>query len=209
MDNGNRGKFWNAPNLITLSRAALVPVFAWMLLRNRALGALLVILAAGLSDVLDGWAARKWHQATRAGTLMDPLADKLLLSTAYVLLAVKNLGFSHVIPLWLSAAVIGRDFLILAGGAAILLARGRREFPPSIAGKMSTVMQVTTVFWVVLSNYVRASALVRSGFPAAITSPRVLGVFYAATLLLTAVSGAQYIYKGIRMAFSPDPGARP
>jgi len=208
MDSRKRERFWNAPNLITLSRAALVPVFAWMLLRNRAFGALSVILAAGLSDVLDGWAARKWHQTTKVGTLMDPLADKLLLSTAYILLAVKSLGFAQVVPLWLTAAVIGRDLLILAGGGVILLVRGRREFPPSIAGKMSTVMQVATVFWVVLSNSIRVSALGRSSFLAAITSSRVLDGFYAATLLLTAVSGAHYIYRGIRMVFGPYEGAR-
>jgi cardiolipin synthase len=208
MDSRNGSRFWNAPNLITLTRVALVPVFALMLFQNRAFGALLVILAAGLSDVLDGWAARKWHQTTKVGTLIDPLADKLLLSTAYILLAVRSLGFARVIPLWLTAAVIGRDFVILAGGAVILLIRGRREFPPSVAGKMSTVMQVVTVFWVVLSNSIGVSGPGRSPFLTAVTSSRVLDGLYAATLLLTAVSGAHYIYKGIRMAFFPDNGAR-
>ena len=150
MDSRNREKFWNAANLITLARVALVPVFALMLLRGRAFGSLAVIFLAGLSDVLDGWVARTWHQRTKVGTLIDPLADKLLLSTAYVLLSVRSLGFARVIPVWLTAAVIGRDFIILAGGAVIFLTRGRREFPPSILGKMSTIIQVATVFWVVL-----------------------------------------------------------
>ncbi|MBP1766482.1 MAG: Phosphatidylglycerophosphate synthase [Candidatus Aminicenantes bacterium] len=208
MDSRNREKFWNAANLITLARVALVPVFALMLLRGRAFGSLAVIFLAGLSDVLDGWVARTWHQRTKVGTLIDPLADKLLLSTAYVLLSVRSLGFARVIPVWLTAAVIGRDFIILAGGAVIFLTRGRREFPPSILGKMSTIIQVATVFWVVLSNSVRVSALGRSSFLAAITSSPVLDGFYAVTLLLTAVSGAHYIYKGIRMAFPGGP-ARP
>jgi phosphatidylglycerophosphate synthase len=102
---------------------------------------------------------------------------------------------------WLTAAVIGRDLIILAGGAVIFLIRGRREFPPTVFGKMSTVMQVATVFWVVLSNSVRVSTFGRSSLLAAVTSSSVLDGFYAATLLLTAVSGAHYIYKGIRMAF--------
>jgi cardiolipin synthase len=203
MDSCSREKFWNAPNLITLSRVALTPVFAWMLLRHQAFGALLIIFLAGWSDVLDGFAARTWHQRTKAGILIDPLADKILLSTAYILLAVRRLGFACVIPLWLTAAVIARDLIILGGGLAIFLLRGRRWFPPSILGKMSTIMQVATVFWVVLANYVRVSTWGKVPFLAAITSSPVLEGFYAATLLLTLLSGAHYIYRGIRMAFFP------
>ena len=202
-DSQTEEKFWNAPNLITLTRVALVPVFAMMLLQKRALGALLVVLLAGLSDVLDGFAARRWNQQTRIGRLIDPLADKTLLSTAFIMLAIRSLGFTYVIPLWLVVIVVARDLIIVAGGFVIFLVRGRREFPPSILGKMSTVMQVATVFWVILSNYVRVSALATSSFLAAITSPSVLDAFYIATLVLTLASGADYIYKGIRMASSP------
>jgi cardiolipin synthase len=201
MDSSTEEKFWNVPNLITLTRIALVPVLALMLFQKRAFGALIIVFVAGLSDVLDGFAARRWHQRTKVGTLIDPLADKILLSTAFILLAVRSLGFTYVIPLWLMAVVIARDFIILAGGVVIFLIRGRREFPPTVFGKVSTVLQVATIFWVILSNYVRASALGRSPFLAAITSPPVLGAFYIATLALTIVSGAHYIYKGIRMTF--------
>lgn len=201
MDSSTEEKFWNVPNLITLTRIALVPVLALMLFQKRAFGALIIVFVAGLSDVLDGFAARRWHQRTKVGTLIDPLADKILLSTAFILLAVRSLGFTYVIPLWLMAVVIARDFIILAGGVVIFLIRGRREFPPTVFGKVSTVLQVATIFWVILSNCVRASALGRSSFLAAITSPSVLGVFYITTLVLTVVSGAQYIYKGIRVTF--------
>lgn len=194
-------KFWNLPNLITLTRVALVPVFALMLLQRRPSAALLIIFLAGLSDVLDGFAARRWHQRTKVGTLIDPLADKFLLSTAYILLAIRSLGFTHVIPVWLTAAVIGRDIIIVAGGFLICLIRGRREFPPTVFGKMSTVFQVATVFWVVLSNYVRVSAPDRLPILTGITSPSVLSAFYIATLVLTVISGVHYIYKGIRMTF--------
>jgi cardiolipin synthase len=196
-------KFWNAPNLITLARVALVPVFALMLIEKRAFGALLVVSLAGLSDVLDGFAARRWHQQTRIGRLIDPLADKILLSTAYVLLAIPSLGFAHIIPLWLTAVVIGRDFVIVAGALAVSLIRGRREFTPTVFGKASTVLQVATVFWVMLSNSIGASALTGSRVLAAITSPSVLSAFYITTLVLTLISGADYIHKGIRMTFVP------
>ena len=200
-DSRAEDKFWNVPNLITLARIALVPVFALMLFQKRAFGALLIIFLAGLSDVLDGFAARRWHQQTKVGTLIDPLADKILLSTAFILLAVRSLGFTYFIPLWLMAVVVARDFIILTGGIVIFLIRGRREFPPSVFGKASTVLQVATVFWVVLSNYIRVSALGRSTFLAAMTAPSVLGAFYISTLILTLISGAHYIYKGVRMTF--------
>ena len=201
MESRAEEKFWNVPNLITLTRIALVPVFVLMLFQKQAFGALLIIFLAGLSDILDGFAARRWHQRTKVGTLIDPLADKILLSTAFILLAVRSLGFAYVIPLWLMAVVIARDFIILAGGVVIFLIRGRREFPPTVFGKASTVLQVATVFWVIFSNYVRVSALAQTSFLAAITSPPVLGAFYIATLVLTVVSGAHYIYKGVRMTF--------
>jgi cardiolipin synthase len=199
VDPGPEERFWNVPNAITLTRVALVPVFALMLVQKRPSGALLVIFLAGLSDVLDGFAARRWRQRTRVGTVIDPLADKFLLSTAFILLTIRSLGFTHVIPLWLTATVIGRDLVILAGAAVISLIRGRREFTPTVFGKMSTVLQVATVFWVVLANSLSASAYAGARIPAAITSPSVLSAFYAATLVLTAISGAGYIYRGIRM----------
>jgi cardiolipin synthase len=203
METTSREKFWNVPNALTLIRFALVPVLALALLQKEELGALVVIFLAGATDVLDGLAARAWNQRTRIGTIIDPLADKLLLSTAFILMTVRSLGFSHVIPLWLTAVVIGRDFLILAGGAAIYCLRGPREFPPTVAGKISTVFQVATVFWIVLSNWVDISALGRSTILSAMTSSSVLDVFFIATLLLAIVSGTQYVLKGIRLTFFP------
>jgi len=201
MERRSGEKFWNAPNLITLGRVALVPVFALMLFQKRAFGALLVVFLAGLSDVLDGFAARRWHQETKIGRLIDPLADKILLSTACILLAIRSLGFTRVIPLWLTAVVIARDVIIVAGAAVISLIRGRREFPPTVFGKASTIFQVATVFWVILSNSIGVSSLAGSPFLSGITSPTVLSAFYIATLVLTVISGAHYLYKGIRMTF--------
>jgi cardiolipin synthase len=203
MEGRAREKFWNVPNVLTLTRVALVPVFALLLLQRKALGALILVFLAGLTDVLDGLAARTWHQRTRIGTILDPLADKLLLSTAFILLTIRGLGFSHVIPLWLTAVVIGRDFLIVAGGVLIYRIRGIKMFPPTVSGKISTVCQVTTVFWVILANAVSTSAPGRSSILSAMTSSSVLKIFFLATLLLTVVSGTQYVLKGIRMTLFP------
>lgn len=201
MEETTREKFWNVPNTLTLLRVILVPVFVLMMLQEKALGALVVFLLAGSTDVLDGLAARVWNQRTRIGTLLDPLADKLLLSTAFILLTIRSLGFDQVIPLWLTAAVIGRDLLILAGGVVIYTIRGPREFPPTISGKVSTVFQVATVFSVILANCVRISAWGKSAVLSAVTSSSTLDVIFTVTLLFTIISGTQYVLKGIRMTF--------
>lgn len=203
MEGINREKFWNIPNSLTLLRIALVPVFVMMVMQRKPLAALIVFFLAGLSDILDGMAARAWGQRTRLGTVLDPLADKLLLSTAFILLTVRSLSPGCAIPLWLTAVVLGRDFIILAGATAIWRLRGSREFPPTVAGKISTVFQVATVFWIILCSYVHVSALGRSAVLTALTSPSVLAALFGATLLFTIVSGIQYILKGIRIAFFP------
>ncbi|MEW5902272.1 MAG: CDP-alcohol phosphatidyltransferase family protein [Acidobacteriota bacterium] len=200
----DREKFWNAPNVLTLIRFILVPVFSLMVLQRRALGSLVVFLAAGLTDVLDGLAARTWHQRTRVGTIIDPLADKLLLATAFVLLTFADLSFAYSLPRWLTAAVLTRDFIIVSGGLIIYSMRGRKEFPPTTLGKISTVFQVGTVFWVILSNYVQTLALDRMSAVSGATSPAVLSVLFVATLVFTVVSGLNYVLRGIRMTFFSD-----
>jgi cardiolipin synthase len=196
-----RDTFFTVPNLLTLGRIAFVPVFLLMVLEKRAFGALLVFSLAGLTDVLDGFAARAWHQRTKIGTLIDPLADKVLLSTAFILLTFKNLNSPHAIPLWLTVTVLSRDFIILAGGLVVYLIRGQQEFRPSLFGKISTVLQVGTVFWVLLANYIRVSPLVLPPLLFTLISPTALDVIYGATLAFTVISGAQYILRGIRITF--------
>ncbi len=197
----SRERFWNLPNALTLLRIVLVPVFVLMILQRRPLTALIIIFLAGLTDVLDGMAARALGLRTRLGTILDPLADKLLLSTAFIILTLRSLGSACVIPLWLTAAVLARDFVILAGAMVIYRLRGPREFPPAISGKVSTVFQVATVFWVILCNSVQTSALGRSAVLTAVTSRSVMTALFVATLVFTLVSGLQYILKGIGMAF--------
>lgn len=203
MEGTNRERFWNIPNALTLLRIALVPVFVLVVIQKKPLAALIIFFLAGLSDVLDGMAARAWGQRTKLGTVLDPLADKLLLSTAFILLTIRSLSPGYAIPPWLTAVVLGRDFVILAGTTVIWRLRGFREFPPTVLGKISTVFQVATVFWVILCSCVRVSALGRSAVLMSLTSPSVLAALFGATLLFAIVSGLQYILKGIRIAFFP------
>jgi cardiolipin synthase len=195
MADATKEKFMTLPNVLTLLRLGLVPVFLIMSLQRQALGALVVFTLAALTDFLDGLVARLCHLRTRIGTLLDPLADKLLLSTAFILLTFKGLSSPNSIPFWLTAVVIGRDLLIVVGAYVAFRLRGTKSFPPSLLGKTSTVCQAATVFCVLLANYARAS----------FSSLFALSIV---TLASTILSGAHYVLLGIKLVFfaKDEPG---
>ena len=201
---GERERFFNVPNLLTLLRFGLVPIFLFLVLARNALGALLVFSFAGLTDVLDGMAARIWRLRTKIGMLLDPLADKSLLATAFILLTIQSLNSPYSLPVWLTVTVLARDFILVAGGLVIFRIRGRKEFPPSLYGKISTILQVGTVFWVLFSNYIRVSPWDDSALLSPLTSPAVLSALFYLTLIFTGLSGAHYILRGIRLTFYPE-----
>ncbi len=194
---------WNVPNILTLIRFGLVPVFVLMIIQRKSFEALLVFFLAGLTDVLDGFAARTWRMRTKIGMLLDPLADKALMVPAFVLLSLKKLNSPYVIPLWLTAVVLARDFIIVTGGVVIYRLKGRKEFPPTLFGKISTIFQVGTVFWVLLANHIQTSSWISSPALCLLASRPVLAVFFYSTIIFTAVSGIQYIHRGIRITFDP------
>jgi cardiolipin synthase len=128
----------NVPNGFTLLRVLLVPFVVAEILRGRPVLALALFAAASATDVLDGAAARRLAQVTRAGAYLDPIADKCLLSGVFLALA-----FARAVPWWLLAVIFGRDLFILLG-AAVLWLLSERSFPPSVWGKISTFVQVST-----------------------------------------------------------------
>jgi cardiolipin synthase len=128
-------------NQITILRLAFIPFFAILVVAEKYRGALAVLTAAALSDVVDGTVARLLKQETPLGVALDPIADKLLMTTAYLTLA-----FRDALPWWLTILVIGRDAVIIITALLISLVAGYRPFRPSILGKASTVAQVSTVF---------------------------------------------------------------
>lgn len=188
------GREWLAlPNLLSLSRIALAPVFLWLLTRGRPGAAFAVFLFAGLTDVLDGMAARLFRLSTRTGLWLDPMADKLLLTTAAVALVIPSLAVPNRLPLALFAVMIGRDAVIGVGAAIILTFRGKTDFPPTLLGKTSTVLQVLTILAVLYLNSRGA------------VSP-LLRWLFDGTALATLLSGIQYVGIGIRK-FNRRPGA--
>jgi cardiolipin synthase (CMP-forming) len=137
----------NLPNLFTLIRFVLTPVVAWAILADRMVVGILVFGAAAFTDYLDGASARHLGQSTASGAVLDPLADKCLLSGIFLALAAAGM-----VPWWLVGIIFGRDVYILLGAGVLLLATPVRKFPPSIWGKVSTCVQIGTALVWMLKN---------------------------------------------------------
>jgi cardiolipin synthase len=127
-------------NQITILRLAFAPLFAILVVEQHFRAALIVLAAAAVSDFLDGAVARIFHQRTPLGVALDPIADKTLMTTAYL-----TLTFRGVLPWWLTILVLGRDIGIIITALVISLVAGYRPFHPTVLGKASTVAQVTNV----------------------------------------------------------------
>jgi len=181
------------PNLLTLSRILLVPVFLWMMLEKKPVEAFLIFLLAGLTDVLDGLAARLWHQKSKLGLWLDPAADKVLLTAAFVVLSLPGLSKPNAIPLWVVFIVIGRNVLIAIAALLLMRLKGQKAFYPTLLGKVSTVCQVLTVLVVLIFN-----TLGRTSF--------ILSWLYDATLAATILSGVQYACKAFRLVKNKGSG---
>lgn len=163
------------PNLISIFRILLVPIFLVFIINGRFLAGLVVFVLAGLSDAADGFVARLFNQKSRLGSYLDPLADKCLLVAAFICLTTL-----HIIPLWLTVLVITRDTLILLGSLILFLKNGVYTVKPSIWGKATTFLQLATVFLVLVEKHFH------------IFSEYVF-VVYGATGTLTVTSGVLYI----------------
>lgn len=140
-----RGRIWTVPNQITLLRLGFLPFFLILISYEEYRWALLILVLAALSDGIDGLLARKLNQRSALGAYLDPIADKLMLSSSFVVLAMKK-----EIPWWLTIIVLSRDVLILVVAVVIILISGYRPFPPSILGKATTMFQIVVVFVVIL-----------------------------------------------------------
>lgn len=169
------------PNLITLARILLVPIFLICLIQGNYRRALIIFLVAGLSDLADGLVARMWQQKSPLGAILDPLADKLLMSTSFIALAVLRL-----IPPWLTVVVLTRDVIILVGVVILKLVEAPLVVQPSLAGKLTTWMQIGTVLLVLAGKVWKLP-------------PPLLTWFFWATALFTVISGLQYMGRGLRM----------
>jgi cardiolipin synthase len=140
-----RSRILTVPNQLTLLRLAFLPFFVIAIEYEHYAVALGILVAAGISDGLDGLLARELNQKTPLGAYLDPIADKLLLSSSYVVLALKA-----KISWWLAILVLGRDVLLLAACAVILVTIGYRPFPPSLWGKATTFFEILLIVLVLV-----------------------------------------------------------
>jgi len=149
-----KSRILTVPNQLTFLRFGFLPFFIISIWYDHYDWALGVLIAAALSDLLDGVLARRLNQKTELGAYLDPIADKLLLSSSFLLLAMKQ-----KVVWWLTILVLARDGLMLITAAAILLVVGYRPFPPSLYGKFTTGVQIIFIFLVVASTAMSYRAL--------------------------------------------------
>ena len=140
------------PNLLSLLRMGLVPLFIIAVLDGDSKKALAIFVVAGVTDAVDGFIARVWKQQSLLGAYLDPIADKLLLTSAFVTLSIPSLNQGTPIPLWITVLVIARDVLLVLMVPVLYLALGIRTFPPTLLSKVNTVVQVSAVLLVLLSG---------------------------------------------------------
>lgn len=166
-------------NGLTLLRILLIPVFVSLLVYRKPGAALLVFLLAAVTDLLDGYVARRHGSQSRLGAFLDPMADKLLLTASFV-----TLTYLKALPFWIAAVVISRDVILVMGALLVHMMGGRIYPRPTWAGKAATFFQILTVLTGLLARYFHLSL-----------APKIV-IWLAATF--TVISGLQYIAQGMR-----------
>ena len=174
-----------AANQLTLLRMLLIPAFVILVLYSHLGWALVVFVTAGITDGLDGVIARR-TQRTTLGAWLDPMADKLLLVTTFVVLALPNLGLANRLPVWLVVCIISRDIVIILTVLIVNLAIGPRTFRPSIFGKIATATYIVTAVAALLFNYLGGHSVIVD-----------VGVWLS--LAITIISSLHYIWHARRI----------
>lgn len=172
-----KSQFWTAPNQITLLRLVFVPLVVMNVMDRRYKWALILFVLAGVSDALDGLLARVLHQQSVIGQYMDPIADKLLLSSSFLVLS-----FTKQIPWKFTVLVFSRDLSIVLVVGVLYVTSNVRDFRPSVFGKLNTFAQVAAIFFVLLWRI--------DSVPWIWTARQ---VSLWATFALTTISGVHYI----------------
>jgi cardiolipin synthase len=178
---GPQSALLTLPNVITFGRLCAVPVAVWLVLDSAFAWAFWLFLAAGLSDALDGWLARRSGASSTVGAVLDPVADKALLVSMYVTLAAMS-----ILPVWLAILVVFRDMLIVGGVLVFALLGHRVAIRPILISRLNTGLQIVLV----------AVALCMAGY--ALPLPILLTVLIWATAALTLCSGAIYVGQAAR-----------
>jgi cardiolipin synthase len=172
----------NIPNSLTILRILLIPCYIGLLVYGRFGQALIVLIVAGLTDALDGLIARVTNQHTRLGAVLDPLADKLLLTSGFI-----TLSMIHLVPLWVTILVVSRDVILLLGTAVAHFTESRVDLTPTFLGKGTTFLQLAYVVTVIFLSSRRIDLT--------LMLPLLFGM-----ISFTLLSGLHYLYRGVRHA---------
>ncbi|MEW6455998.1 MAG: CDP-alcohol phosphatidyltransferase family protein [Acidobacteriota bacterium] len=167
---------------ITILRILILPFLIVSLINQKSGMALFLFVLAGVTDGLDGFIARKLNQRSDLGMVLDPLADKFLVNSTFILLTFSSLEFVNRVPLYLGLTVLIRDASLLLGALLIKISFGKKRFFPSILGKISTSSQILTLFLVLLGNHFQQNF----GY---------LRYLFLITFIFTLISGLDYFYK--------------
>jgi cardiolipin synthase len=182
-------------NQLTLLRMLLIPAFVILVVYGHLGWALIVFVTAGITDGLDGLIARRSGQKTRLGAWLDPMADKLLLVTTFIVLTLPGLGLANRLPIWLTVLIISRDVVIVLTVAIISLAIGPRTFQPTIYGKTATATYIVTAVVAMLFNYLRHHSVL-------------VDLCIWASLTITLISGLHYMWYATRIIEEPQKKGR-
>lgn len=175
-------------NKVTIVRILLIPFFVVEVLyyvldgdELHRLAAILTFATAAICDGVDGYIARRYNQRSELGSILDPLADKLLLVSGIVVLSFDHRPRFELIPLWLTGTILGRDLVLLLGLAVIHMTVGKVDVKPRMFGKVATVLQMATILWVLL-KWEKAG----------------LKALMLAAAACTGISGLFYVWDGVR-----------
>jgi len=184
-----RSSWWTFANLLTALRIGLIAPFLYLAHTGRFGLALAIFFIASLSDFADGYVARKFNQQSYLGQILDPLADKLLVTASFIVMAIPHRGFPSI-PVWLALVVVLRDIVILIGSLTVYLATGFKEFKPTLSGKVNTFLELGLI--VVFLAFHSLGVLLF-----------LLPLCYGMVLVSVLISGAEYVIVGIRILKQP------
>lgn len=175
------------PNILTITRILLLPFFAITLIYGNYQYALILFLAAAATDILDGLVARIKKETTYFGSILDPVADKFLLITSFIIMSVYMW-----IPKWLTIIVISRDLIVVTGWLILYFVTHNPKVEPSILGKVTNALQFLLIGLTLLSINIKGESFIPLSFLITVA-------------VLTAISGIQYIYRGLKIANIESP----
>jgi cardiolipin synthase len=182
-------RLWTLANMLTLLRIALLAPFLYCVREGRFGLAVILFFIAGLTDFFDGYVARRFNQQSALGRFLDPAADKLLTTASYIVMTLPRAGFEPI-PLWLAAAVIGRDIFILFGSLVVYLLTRYKGFKPTRLGKLNTFLEIGLIFWFIIFNHFDVMKFL-------------LPIMYGLVITSVMASSIEYVWMGARILRTP------